>query len=428
MKRTGRLAALGVAGLVVAAAAAAQQARVEWPQWRGPNRDAISRDTGLLKEWKAGGPPLAWQASGLGAGFSSLSFAGGRLYTMGDVDGEQHVLALDPSNGRILWKAKVGPIWQDDYPGPRGTPTTDGDLLYAVGTEGDVVCLEAASGKERWRRSLERDFGGRMMTGWKFSESPLVDGERLLVTPGARDAAIVALDKKTGKEIWRAAVPELGPKGRDGAAYSSIVVSEGGGVRQYVQLLGRGVIGVRASDGKLLWGNNSVANGTANISTPVVRGDYVFSSTGYQTGSVLLKLQKSGDGVQANEVYFLDSKTFQNHHGGFVLLGDHLYGGNGHRLGFPTCLEFTTGKVVWGGDIRNEGKGSAAVAYADGHLYFRYEDGTVILIEATPSGYKPKGHFSIPNVRKPSWPHPVIAGGRLYLREQNDLYVYDVKG
>lgn len=427
MKRTGRLAALGVVGLV-AAAAAAQQARVEWPQWRGPNRDAISKDTALLKEWKAGGPPLAWQASGLGAGFSSVSLANGRLYTMGDLDGEQHVLALDSSNGKLLWKAMVGPIWEDDYPGPRGTPTTDGDLLYAVGTEGNLVCLEAATGKERWRRSLERDFGGRMMSGWKFSESPLVDGERVLVTPGARDAALVALDKKTGKEIWRAAIPDLGPKGRDGAAYSSIVVSEGAGVRQYVQLLGRGVIGVRASDGKFLWGSNRVANGTANIPTPVVRGDHVFASTGYQTGSVLLKLQKQGDGVDASEVYFLDNRTFQNHHGGVVVIGDYLYGGNGHRLGFPTCLEFATGKVAWGGDIRNEGRGSAAVAYADGNLYFRYEDGTVILIEATPLGYKPKGHFSIPNVKKPSWPHPVIAGGRLYLREQNDLYVYDVKG
>lgn len=427
MKRTGRLAALGVAGLV-AAAAAAQQARVEWPQWRGPNRDAISKDTALLKEWKAGGPPLAWQVSGLGAGFSSVSLANGRLYTMGDLDGEQHVLALDSSNGKLLWKAMVGPIWEDDYPGPRGTPTTDGDLVYAVGTEGNLVCLETATGKERWRRSLERDFGGRMMSGWKFSESPLVDGERVLVTPGARDAALVALDKKTGKEIWRASVPELGPKGRDGAAYSSIVVSEGAGVRQYVQLLGRGVIGVRASDGKFLWGNNRVANGTANISTPVVRGDHVFASTGYQAGSVLLKLARTADGVLASEVYSLDNKTFQNHHGGFVVIGDYLYGGNGHRLGFPTCLEFATGKVAWGGDIRNEGRGSAAVAYADGHLYFRYEDGTVILIEATPTGYKPKGHFSIPNVKKPSWPHPVIAGGRLYLREQNDLYVYDVKG
>jgi outer membrane protein assembly factor BamB len=304
----------------------------------------------------------------------------------------------------------------------------DGDLVYAVGTESDLVCLEAATGKERWRRSLERDFGGRMMSVWKFSESPLVDGDRLLVTPGAREAAIVALDKKTGKEIWRSAIPDLGPKGKDGAGYSSIVVSEGGDVRQYVQVLGRGVIGVRASDGKFLWGYNRVANDVANISTPVTSGDLVFASTGYQTGSALLRLIKKGDGVEASEVYYLDSKTFQNHHGGFVLVGDHVYGGNGHRLGFPTCIDLKSGKITWGGDIRNEGQGSAAVAYADGNLYFRYENGTVMLIEATPEGYRPKGSFSIPNVKKPSWPHPVIAGGRLYLREQDALYAYDVKG
>ncbi len=427
MKRSGLLACAFLAPL---AAAAAQQARVDWPQWRGPNRDAISKDTGLLKEWKPGGPPLLWRSSGLGAGFSSLSIAGGRLYTMGDVDGAQHVLALDQANGKLLWKARVGPAWDDQYPGPRGTPTTDAHFLYAVGTDGDVVCLETATGKERWRRHLERDFGGRMMSGWRFSESPLVDGERVLVTPGALDAAIVALDKTTGRELWRTALPnDLGPKGRHGAAYSSIVVSEGAGVRQYVQLLGKGVVGVRAADGKFLWGNNSVANGTANVSTPVVKGDLVFASTGYQTGSSLLRLQKSGDGVSATEVYFLDNKTFQNHHGGFVLVGEHVYGGHGHRLGFPTCVELSSGKVLWGGEgLRNEGKGSAAVAYADGHLYFRYEDGTVMLIEATPSGYKPKGHFNLPDVRKPSWPHPVVAGGRLYLREQDSLYVYDVKG
>src|SRR5262245_24073127 len=374
----------------LAVVAAAQQPN--WPQWRGPNRDAISKDVGLLKQWLPGGPPLAWRASGLGAGFSSLSIANGRLYTMGDVDGSQHVLALDQAGGKLLWKARVGPVWDDQYPGPRGTPTLDGDLLYAVGTDGDLVCLEGATGKERWRRHLERDFGGRMMSGWRFSESPLVDGERVLATPGAPDAAIVALDKKTGKEIWRSALPvELGPKGRPGAAYSSIVVSQGAGVRQYVQLLGKGVVGVRASDGKFLWGNNRVANGTANISTPVVRGDSVFASTGYQTGSVLLKLAKQGDGVQASEVYFLDNRTFQNHHGGFVLVGDHVYGGHGHRAGFPIAIEFATGKVAWGGSTRGEGQGSAAVAYADGHVYLRYEDGTVVLMEASPSGYKPKG-------------------------------------
>jgi outer membrane protein assembly factor BamB len=408
-------------------AVAQQPARADWPQWRGPNRDAISKDTGLLKEWRPGGPRLVMQASGLGTGFSSVSLANGRIFTMGDVDGAQHVIALDQATGKLLWKTRIGGIHQADYAGPRGTPTTDGDVLYAIGTDGDLVCLETATGKERWRRHLERDFGGRMMSGWRWSESPLVDRERVLVTPGARDAAIVALDKKTGTEIWRAAVPDLGSQGRDGAAYSSIVISEGAGVKQYVQLLGKGVVGVRASDGKFLWGNNSVANGTANISTPVIKGDYVFASTGYQTGSVLLKLSRQGEGVAATEVYFLDNKTFQNHHGGFVLVGDHIYGGHGHRAGFPIAVEFATGKVAWGGDIRSDGKGSAAVAYADGHVYMRYEDGTVVLVEATPTGYKPKGSFTIPNVTRPSWPHPVVAGGRLYLREQDNLYVYELK-
>jgi outer membrane protein assembly factor BamB len=317
--------------------------------------------------------------------------------------------------------------WSDDMGGPRGTPTVSDGLVYAVGTEGDVVAVDAATGKERWRRNLERDFGGSMMSIWKFSESPLVDGDRVIVTPGARNAALVALDKKTGKEIWRAAVPDLGPKGRDGAGYSSVVISKATGVKQYVQLLGRGLVGIRAEDGKFLWGYNKVANDVANISTPIVLANWVFASTGYQTGSAFVELSKAGDGIQAKELYFLDAKTFQNHHGGFVLVGSQVYGGHGQGKGFPICVELTTGKVLWGGDIRNAGSGSAAVAYADGNLYFRYQNGVVVLIRATPTGYQEKGSFTIPNVKNPSWSHPVIAGGRLYLREQDTLYAYDVK-
>jgi outer membrane protein assembly factor BamB len=254
-----------------------------------------------------------------------------------------------------------------------------------------------------------------------------VDGDRVIVTPGAKGAALVALDKNTGKEVWRTAVPDLGAKGKDGAGYSSVVISNAAGVKQYVQLLGRGLVGVRASDGKFLWSYNRVANDVANISTPVIKGDYVFASTGYQTGAVLLKLEAAAGGVAAKEVYFLEPKTFQNHHGGFVLVGDYIYGGHGHNKGFPICIELATGKVVWGGDTRNEGTGSAAVVYADGNLYFRYQNGLMVLIEATPTAYTEKGSFSIPDVKNPSWPHPVVVGGRLYLREQDTLYVYDVK-
>ena len=417
---------------VVAAPAAPQGAgargTADWPSWRGPRRDALSPDTALLKTWKPGGPPLAFKASGLGGGFSSVAVTGGRIYTLGDKDGAQHLLALDAKDGKILWTTRIGAAWVDQYGGPRGTPTVDGDSVYTVGTESDLVCVDAATGKEQWRRNLEKDFGGQMMSIWKFTESPLVDGDRVIVTPGGQKALLVALDKRTGKDIWRT-YPErdLGAKGKDGAAYSSVVISNAAGVKQYVQLTGRGLVGVRASDGRLLWSYNRVANDVANISTPVIKGDYVFASTGYQTGAVLLKLEAAAGGVDAKEVYFLDSKTFQNHHGGFVLVGDHIYGGHGHNKGFPICIEMATGKVVWGGDTRNAGTGSAAVVYADGNLYFRYQNGLMVLIEATPAGYAEKGSFSIPDVASPSWPHPVVVGGRLYLREQDNLYVYDVK-
>jgi outer membrane protein assembly factor BamB len=233
----------------------------------------------------------------------------------------------------------------------------------------------------------------------------------------------------TGKEVWRAAIPDLGPKGKDGAGYSSVVVSRAAGIKQYVQLLGRGLVGIRAEDGKFLWGYNRVANDVANVATPVAHVNWVFASTGYQTGSAFLELTRapSGDALRVNEVYFLDAKTFQNHHGGFVLVANKIYGGHGHGKGFPICVELTTGRVVWGGDVRNAGSGSAAVAYADGNLYFRYENGVVVLIRATPDGYQEKGTLTIPDVRNPSWSHPVIAGGRLYLREQDAVYAYDIR-
>lgn len=402
----------------------------DWPGWRGPNRDSVSKETGLLTQWPEAGPPLAWKASGLGGGFSSLAIVGDRIYTLGDREGAQHLLALNGKDGKVLWTAKVGPAWEDQYGGPRSTPTVDGGLVYALGSDGDLVAVQAATGKEAWRKNLATDFGGQVMSVWKWAESPLVDGDRLIVTPGVPAAMLVALDKKTGKEVWRAKTPALGPKGKDGAGYSSVVISNGGGVKQYIQLTGRGLVSVRAADGKFLWSYNPVANEVANISTPIVRGDHVFASTGYQTGSALLKLRKEGDGVAAEEVYFLPGKTFQNHHGGFVLLGDHVYGGHGHNRGYPISVEMASGKVAWMGDdtnIKHGGTGSAAVTAADGHLYFRYQNGRMVLIEANPQSYREKGAFQIPNVNRPSWSHPVIHGGKLYLREQDELYVYDLK-
>jgi outer membrane protein assembly factor BamB len=361
-----------------------------------------------------------------------MSVVGERIFTMGDLGDGQYVMALARVDGKQLWKSRVGETHEDQYLGPRSTPTVDGERIYLVSTDGDVVCLAADSGKKLWSRSLPEEFGGRLMKAmgtydWKFAESPLVDGDRVIVTPGAKDAAIVALDKTNGEEIWRTAIPELGEAGADGAGYSSVVVSEAGGIRQYVQLIGRGLIGVEAASGRFLWGYNRVANDVANITTSLVQGDLIFASTGYGTGAALVRLAAAEEGIKAEEVYFLDADTFQNHHGGLILDNGHVYTGTGHNKGFPLAVEMASGKVAWG-PIRNDGENSAAVTYADGRIYMRYQNGLMILVEATPEEYRERGSFMIPEVEKESWSHPVVAGGRLYLREQDNLWVYDING
>jgi outer membrane protein assembly factor BamB len=344
---------------------------------------------------------------------------------MGERDGQECIVALSLSDGHELWLTPVGKTGDNGgYPGPRSTPTTDDNRVYALGTRGDLVCCDATTGKILWRKNLEIDFGGSMMSGWGFSESPLVDGEKLVCTPGAKNAMLVALNKLSGAEIWRCSLPD----GKAGAGYSSIVVSNGAGKKQYVQLVGQGLIGVSADDGKFLWTYRRVANSVANIATPIVRGDYVFASTAYDAGSALVKLAPTATGgVNAEEVYFIPARTFQNHHGGMVLVGDYLYAGHGQKNGFPICIDWKTGRVIWGEDKRCPGAGSADVTYADGRLYFRYEDGTVALIGASPKEYTLYGTFKIPDVTEPSWPPPVIAGGKLYLREQDALYCYNLK-
>jgi len=404
----------------------------DWPGWRGPHRDARSAETGLLREWPEGGPPLVWKTAGIGAGYSSLAVVTGRIYTLGDVGEDQMALALSAEDGRPLWRARLTGAFKDQFPGPRSTPTVGGGRVYAMTSDGTVVALAAEDGSVLWRVSLPGTFGGFVMQAragfdWRFSESPLLDGDRLIVTPGTRDAGLAALDAETGKELWRTRLPEdLGEKGLDGAGYSSAVPSEAGGVRQYVQLLGRGLVGVEAETGRFLWSYNRLANRVANIPTPLVSADYVFSSTGYPSGgSALLKLRRDGEAFRAEEVYFLPPETLQNHHGQMVLHDGHVYLGEGLNRGFPVCVEMSTGRFVWG-PLRNRGQNSAAVLFADGHLYLRYQNGRMILAEASPEGYREKGSFMIPEVSAPSWSHPVIANGRLYLREQGNLFVYDV--
>ncbi len=403
----------------------AESPQREWRSWRGPDRDGICKEVGLLREWKEDGPKLAWRVDGLGRGYSSVAIADGRIFTIGRHSREASLMALELDGGKEIWRTAVG------GGDPNCTPTVDGDLVYALGREGDLLCARVKDGAEVWRKSFRKDFGGRMMSGWGYSESPLVDGDRLVCTPGGNDAVIVALDKKSGEEIWRARMPEeAGDRGNDGAGYSSIVITEGGGVRQYVQLTGRGVISVAADDGRFLWIYNRIANNTANIPTPIVHGDTVFCSTGYGTGAALLKLspaeQDGKKGVRADEVYFLDARTMQNHHGGMVRVGDTIYCGHGHNRGHPLALDMKTGEVIWKSNDR-PGDGSAAVLYADGHLYFRYEDGVMALIEANPKEYRLKGTFRIATRNGKSWPHPVIVDGKLYLRDQQTLLCYEVR-
>ncbi|MBM84258.1 MAG: polyvinylalcohol dehydrogenase [Planctomycetaceae bacterium] len=411
-----------VAASLLATFVAGQVLAGDWPSWRGPNRDGISSETGLLTEWPEGGPKLLWQVDGLGGGYSSLAIADGKIYTMGRQGGGTHLIALNQKEGEKLWATSVG------GGNPNCTPTVDGSLVYALGRDGDLVCADAQAGSVVWKKNFGKDFGGKMMSGWGYSESPLVDGDLLICTPGSGDAYIAALDKTSGRVIWKSGPTDAGfSRGRDGAAYSSVVVSKGAGVKQYIQLNGRGVFGVRASDGKFLWSYNKIANGTANIPTPIIKGDYVFCSTGYGTGAALLELKKTDDGVSAEEVYFLPANKFQNHHGGMILVGDYIFCGHGHNKGFPLCIEMMTGKKVWDGG-RGPGAGSAAILQADNHLYFRYENGVMALIESTPAEYNLKGSFRIATADRKtrSWPHPVISDKKLYLRDQQILLCYDL--
>jgi outer membrane protein assembly factor BamB len=399
-----------VFGAVVLLGVSALQA-ADWPQWQGPDRTRVSKETGLLKEWPASGPRLVWTATRLGSGYGSMAVVGDRVFVQGARGGRSVVIALNRLDGKELWSKPLGASVADDRgPGPRGTPTVDGDRLYALTEGGDLASL-TTDGTVVWQRNILRDFGGRQLQ-WLISESPLVDGPHVVVSPGGPGAGMVKLDKMTGKTVWT--TKDLS----DPAGYSSIIAADVQGVRTYMTFTAAAGIGVRASDGKLMFRYSKAANGTANITTPIFFNDKVFFTSAYGTGGGLLNLTVKNGEVTAKEVYFtLDMK---NHHGGVVLIDGHLYGFNDSIL---NCLDFGTGKVVW----RDRSVGKGSVTFADGNLYIQGENNVVGLAEATPSGYREKGRFNIPDKGLPSWAHPVISGGRLYVRNQDTLLVYDIK-
>lgn len=397
-------------------AQAAESDSGNWPCWRGPQHNAVCLETGLLKAWPEEGPRLAWKIDTIGEGYSTASVVDGVIYTMGNRDGNEQVIALDATQqGKEHWATTIGPVRHDGagYPGPRSTPAFDEGRLYTLGLNGDLVCLDAHSGRIIWRRDLVADFGGAI-PNWGYSESVLVDGPWVLFTPGGSKATLAAVDKATGETVWQSPIG-------DGAGYSSIIISKAVGPKQYVQFTAQGLLGVRARDGQFLWRYNAPANGTANISTPVASGPLVFAASGYGAGGGLVELESNDETVTAKQIYF--TKSMKNHHGGMVLVGDYLYGSN--DPGLLTCLEFKTGKVKWA----DRAPGKCAVLYADGRIYSRSEDGKVCLVEAQPDGFQLHGTFEQPDrSAQPSWPHPIIANGVLYLRDQGVLLAYDVRG
>lgn len=397
----------------------------QWFQWRGPNRDGISQEKGLMKSWPEAGPPVSFRVKGLGKGMSSVAIADGKLLTMGNFDGKTQLICRNQANGEAIWNTPFTPAKQD----PNGTPTIDlaSGLVFALSNDGILVCCKLATGEKVWQKNVADDFGGKMESGWGYSESPLVDGNMLLCTPGANDAMVVALDKKTGEPIWKGKAPEGKLRGNNGAGYSSVILSDAAGVKQYIQLVGHGVVSYAANSGELLWNYDRIANTTANIPTPIAKNNFVFCSSGYgDGGTALLEITEKGNKLEATEIYYKSSQELQNHHGGMIMIGDFVYMGQGHNNGFPACVEWKTGKNLWD-KSRGAGTGSAAIVAADGKLYFRYQDSTMALIDTATDKYNLISQFKLPTHNGESWPHPVIAGGKLFVRDQDELACFDIR-
>jgi outer membrane protein assembly factor BamB len=408
----GKLAQFAVgASLALGCVSILTAATGDWPQWRGPKRDNLSTETGLLKDWPVDGPKLAWRASGMGGGYSTVSIADGKIFTMGDHGDVADAMALD-MEGKTLWTTKVGKAGGSTAAGTRSTPTVDGDRVYVLGQYGDLLCLEAGTGKEVWHKNLQHDLSGQM-GGWGYSESPVIDGNQLVCTPGGKQGALAAFDKKTGDVLWRS------KDFTDGAQYSSLMVSEIGGTHQYVVFTGNSVAGIGA-DGKVLWKVERKGK-TAMCPTPIVDGNMVFVTSGYGVGCNMFKVTGSGADFKAEQVY--ENKDMQIHHGDVVDLKGNIYGATDG--GSLVCMAIKDGSVLW----KNKCVGKGSIAYADGMLYVRAEgSGDVALVEANSTEYKEHGRLKQPDRGKErAWAHPVIAGGKLYLRDMDNLFCYDIK-
>jgi outer membrane protein assembly factor BamB len=393
----------------------------DWPQWRGPERNGISQEKGLLAEWPKEGPRLNWQVKDLGGGYSTPSIVGDHIFLIANKGiQDENAIALSVNDGRVIWTQRLGKVGpntkQMPYPGARSTPSADGDRLYALGSDGDLVCLDAKTGQVHWQKSLRKDFGGEPGM-WAYSESPLIDGDVLVCTPGGKTATIVALDKNSGKTIWKAPLPEA-----DQAAYASAIVVTVGGIKQYVQFLQKGLAGVDAATGKLLWRYDKTSKSPANIPTAVAYQNYIYSASG-RGGCGVVELKAKDHEIEADPVYF--TTKLPNAIGGSVEVNGFLYGTS---TGGLQCVDFITGKPKW----QNRAVGAGSICYADGRLYLHGENtGEVALVECSSDGYHEKGRFSPPNQpekrKGKAWSYPAIANGTLYIYDFGTLWSYNVK-
>ena len=402
----------------------ANPVQADWPTFRGADRTATSNDEKILEKWPENGPKLLWQAEGAGRGYASPAIADGKIYTLGDSlstksDKLEYLSCFDEKSGKQIWTLETGEPWNsgsESWQGSRSTPTIDGDHVYVITPFGVLVC-STTDGKLVWRKDLNKELDGNKADGWGYSESVLIDGDRLVCTPGGSKTTMVAMDKMTGKPIWKCQRPN-----DRGAGHSSIVMSNVGGIDVYVQVTGSGPMGVRAKDGELMW-TYDIDKTTAVIPTPIVRDDLVFMVAGYKRGGALLRQVPKGNKVDIQEIYGLQT-DLSNKHGGVVLIGDYIYGGIEDN-NVIYCADLMTGDIKW--KSRSSGKGSASIAVSGDRLFIRYDDGTMTLVEVNPTEFVELNSFKTPHSgSRPSWAHPVISDGKLFLREGDYILCYDV--
>jgi outer membrane protein assembly factor BamB len=404
-----------IAFLATAVLTATPLLSADWPQWRGAGRTGHSPDTSILAPWPKSGPKQAWIFKDAGIGYSSFSIVGSRLFTMGARQESEQVICLDATTGKEVWATSLGPVYENNWgDGPRSTPTVDGDHLYALSATGILACLNIKDGTEVWKVDVVKSLGGELQ-GWGYTESVLIDGDHVICTPGGQQGTMAALHKKTGAVVWQSS------KLKGPAQYSSPIRIEVNGQPQYAQLLMNKVVGIAPKDGALLW-ETSFPGRVAVIPTLLFHDNSVYATAGYGTGCQMIKL----DGAEPEVVY--EEKSITNHHGGVIVVDGKIYGHS--DKGGWTCQDFLTGKIEW----QDESLGKGACTYAAGHLICVDEnDGTVVLATAKPDKWQEISRFKLTpqtSLRKEEgriWSHPVVVNGRLYLRDQDLIFCYNVQ-